>query len=735
MHQEQPEKKTTADETVPEKAGLRMMAVLFAGIGEPEASESRPRPEGVDTAREGRDLVLDTVIEEGGGIVKAAGDAVTAYFGEPRRAVDCAILIHEKTVGAKDGRPRAPVRMAVHFGPGRVDTAGLHGDVEIFADEAKRIAKPGRILISSAIREHISDLKTVEFVPIKAPRGVISSHLPIYEVVPRPDNDAGAQPSGDAVKEGDRDELVPFAHGSALVEGEKGPCFYCGSRKHHTAGCPSKRLSSGARGLEELGYLSMKEVNRLFSIYLMNGGGDLPAAPEPTGPDPQDRLFLAPWSFYELKRVFQLRFLTIIWNATEKDDWYKARESRQESFPEGGALWLARDCIISSQLDEAERFLERHDRQNPMDYRTLCGLGFVAIEKDDYASAEACLTQALDLQLTPLQRTYIHLLLYRVHCMMADTERHTEAAQGMIREALGLQPYWCPEAKFEEIIGHFRLGRNQEAISKLIGLVLSCRDYYAAALIAPELADFQDIILPEIRKLVNRAGAEAEEASRSASDAIAELRGFVPEEDEDLGQVLSMEKEMLDLLGGPKTLFTHQDATRIARRITPACGKIEQDHKERVIGVIMELEERARSLAEGTTAPAKVIRIVRPVLDRLRHLAERLVEREPVARCFEECGAISREIDVLEVTVHEIEERARFLMLCGRFFRDVASILLASAATALVLLPCTVRCLDAFQSGPPLVETSELWTIQMSILGLGGLVALTFGVVHIFTKE
>ena len=147
-------------------------------------------------------------------------------------------------------------------------------------------------------------------------------------------------------------------HGAALVAGTCAPCFYCGSGRHRTTNCPSKDLPYATTGLERLGYLSMGEINRLFSDYLNRSGEDLPVIPEPSSKGDQDLAFLAPWSFYELKRVFQLRFLDVVWNASPKVDWHKARERRGEGFPEGGMLWFARDCIRTSRLEEADDLFE-----------------------------------------------------------------------------------------------------------------------------------------------------------------------------------------------------------------------------------------------------------------------------------------------------------------------------------------------------------------------------------------
>ena len=225
-------------------------------------------------------------------------------------------------------------------------------------------------------------------------------------------------------------------------------------------------MSYGTCGLEALGHLAMDEINRLFSTYLAGAGGDLPANPEPLEGDKADSVSLAPWGFYELKRAFQLRFLNIIWSASPKEEWHRVKENKRETSAKGGLLWLARDCIRMSELDQAEDFLQRYGRQNSKDYRAACGLGFVHIEWGSYSSAVDCFTEALSQETTPVQKTYLLLLLSRIHTITGDHDKALEA----LKEALRIEPY-CLEARFEEVVRYFQLGQTSEAGSRLLRLL------------------------------------------------------------------------------------------------------------------------------------------------------------------------------------------------------------------------------------------------------------------------
>ena len=79
-------------------------------------------------------------------------------------------------------------------------------------------------------------------------------------------------------------------------------------------------------------------------------------------------------------------------------------------------------------------------------------MGFVHIEWGSYTSAADCFTEALDQETTPVQQTYLLLLLSRVYTITEDHDK----ALGALKDALRIEPY-CLEARFEEIVRYFQL--------------------------------------------------------------------------------------------------------------------------------------------------------------------------------------------------------------------------------------------------------------------------------------
>jgi len=708
-----------------QQKGRDEIAVLFAGVAVSQSLQSLGHSAGVGAINESLHTLVDIVTQWGGGIVKRTDDAILACFIDPTEAVKAAIHMQRTAAGNMDGKTSLAIRIAIHYGQGTTDNSTLHGDMAVFAAEAASIAKAGHIYLSPEARRAMSELQSVEFRRIVIEGSVLFGHSSVSDVVWHPETDCTPDPSHAAEKEqGVANASTLFLYSDALLEGENPPCFYCGSGKHRTTQCPSKQLSYGTCGLEALGHLAMDEINGLFSTYLAGAKGDLPASQEPLETDKEDPAFLAPWSFYELKRAFQLRFLNIIWSASPKEDWYRVKENKRETSAKGGLLWLARDCIRMSELDEAEDFLERYARENSKDYRTACGLGFVHIERKGYTSAVDCFTEALSQETTPVQKTYLLLLLSRIYTLTADHDRALEA----LKEALRIDPY-CLEARFEEIVRYFQLGQMSEAGSRLLKLLHFAREYYVAALISPELAEFRSSFIPEFRRLVMEAHKEAQAASEEADKAVATLKGFL-RDDEGVVEMVSMQERMHELLEKPDALLACQDAINMAKKITADCSAIEKKQKDHAVKMLLKLEERVGTLLRDGVATARLTPLVCPILERLRSLTEELERREPLDRCLAQCEALSRELEPIETVGKRLKERVELFRGWGGFFKDLTIVLLITVTTGLVLLPAAIFCVDALHPGPTAVESPELWLAQKIVFVVGGLFAVIFALGH-----
>ena len=316
---------------------------------------------------------------------------------------------------------------------------------------------------------------------------LLSGHRAFYDLVWRGDADAAGA---------GQDGPVFFAHSRALLEGDYRPCFYCGARRHPASDCPSKHLLYRTRGLAGLGRLSIGEINERFAQYLDSAEGERLSVPADADIDMVDPVYLVPLAFYELRKAFQIRFMNVIWSASPRDEWYKVREVGRETSAKGGVLWIARDCIRVSDLNEAEKLLMRYGRQNRDDYRAACGLAFIKMEREEYRDACDLFHEALEQAVSPAQKTYLHLLMSRIWELLEKRDKSLEA----LKEAIRIEPY-CLEAKFEDAARHFQLGRQTDGLNRLIKLLKLSHEFYLPALISPELAEFRPAIASELDKL------------------------------------------------------------------------------------------------------------------------------------------------------------------------------------------------------------------------------------------
>ena len=393
-------------------------------------------------------------------------------------------------------------------------------------------------------------------------------------------------------------------------------------------------------------------------------------------------------------------------------------------------LWFARDCIRTSRLDEAEDVLRRYGRMTAGDYRTSCGLAFVKIEKESYLTAVDLLHEALDQHIGNLQRTYLLLLLSRVY----EYVPNQACADDKLKDALGIEPY-CPEAMFEQIIRYFRGRREAEGTRRLVKLIHIYREYYSAARISPELAKFHDTIAPELEKLVAQARGEAEKAVEEADSEVALLKRFVGEDDTDMAQVLSSHRQMCELLDGPQTLFTYQEAVATAARLIIACKDLDRRRVLHATTMIQEIEVRLGKAVQRSGQAQKAIAVLQPILNRVFLLKEDLEARAPLAPCLLQCEEIERETDAIEGHLKQMDAYHAFLQIWTRFSKDFFLASFVTATIGFVLFPGALSLLHSFLPDSLSLDAGDTWAAQKAILLAGGLFAVIFSCFHTLAER
>ena len=274
------------------KLQIQGQAVLFVAIGASQGSRLSGHGSGPTAVVEERGLLIQTITERRGRVANTGDDAVVATFAGATEALETGIAIQRTSIGARGGGIPLDICIFIHYGEGPLTDEDLQREVSAALGETARGAKPGHVYVSADAYERAQGLSSVEFRPLGEKGNGRTGQRPFYDVIWDPV--AGVVGAGAVCKGRDKG---PFSHGATLVAGTDAPCFYCGSRKHRTTACPSKHLPYATSGLERLGYLSMDEINGLFSDYLNRSGNDLPVIPEPASAEDQSRAYLAPWSY------------------------------------------------------------------------------------------------------------------------------------------------------------------------------------------------------------------------------------------------------------------------------------------------------------------------------------------------------------------------------------------------------------------------------------------------------
>jgi len=298
-----------------------------------------------------------------------------------------------------------------------------------------------------------------------------------------------------------KDEPGMFPYGDALIQGPNIPCFYCGSKKHICKNCPSKNLPDITNALDRLGYLPLDAVNEFFLklFFLNEDDADAEKGEDEEEPDVSKKLPF--YSFYELTRTYQLRFLRAIWDVTG-EDWLAA--IKRKSKTQGGMAWLALDSLRVHDPDKAEAALKKAIENSPNNFRVYCISGFSYIEKDDFVQASNCFEKALTYTKSDVHRISIQLLIARL-CRIVNK---LDDALKIISDIISKNPY-CNDAVYMYILIKLQQQKESIAITHLVKLIQSNRKYFMHTYIDPELMPYSNLIVPELITLFKKAKEDA----------------------------------------------------------------------------------------------------------------------------------------------------------------------------------------------------------------------------------
>ncbi|MFC1821268.1 adenylate/guanylate cyclase domain-containing protein [Thermodesulfobacteriota bacterium] len=620
---------------------------------------------------------------------------------------------------------------AMSFAKGAIDflrmNLGLDGahylPVQIFIDTGSYIragqlvlddfkvnwenAKPGKIYLSSTAYGFLKNDETLSvksLPPNEQPK-------PFYLVIFK---DQQGKDSG------------LFSYQNALTQGENRPCYYCGDQEHLMTHCPSKQLPEKTEGLSKLGYYPLDEINTLFFNYVSEKNPDHSVTYYSTA-GPERRTKWAFFGFYELKNVFQLRFLRSVWNAQD-EDWTQFKQ-KQHGGDKGGLIWLGQDCIRVSNLDQAETILMDAIKKYPKDYRGYCAMGFLCVEKNDYVSAKSFFKQALDAARRKAEKIYILFLLMRLHESLDDLKR----AQQLVRKILSLDPH-CPEAQFQDIIYKFREDKKEQALYKLNKLIRSNKEYYIHALIDPELADFAKFVHLEVKKLIDEAREISKkifEDAQSEFERLEKLLGDTDQEVVDARSLLSRIKQLSEV----DSYYNCLDVIHYGNVVINKGRSCLEERKRKLSRILNALDSRAEKCRRFVTA-IQYDYLISQVSQQLKAIEARLRKNwdyvhqdmpDKFNQAFNQADDISQNLTQVEMKLKKLSAIGQLIMFGTRFFKKSLILQSANLIIAMVLFPIIAYYLNmlvpAFQ-----VTTQNIWLYQKIVIILGGLFGLMLAI-------
>jgi formylglycine-generating enzyme required for sulfatase activity/class 3 adenylate cyclase len=137
-----------------------------------------------------RDLIVPSIAEHHGRLVKTTGDGFFAVFDSPVEAVRCGIVIQQNMLGRNTSLPKEQwieYRIGVNLGDVIIDEDDIYGDGVNIASRLESIAAPGDVYISGGIYEQIKNKLVCGYQSLGDRRVKnITDPIRVYRVLPDP---------------------------------------------------------------------------------------------------------------------------------------------------------------------------------------------------------------------------------------------------------------------------------------------------------------------------------------------------------------------------------------------------------------------------------------------------------------------------------------------------------------------------------------------------------------------
>ena len=516
-------------------------------------------------------------------------------------------------------------------------------------------------------------------------------------------------------------EIEMFPYGNALVQGPYGPCYYCGSRKHMCTDCPSKNLPDITHALNRLGYLSLDAINELFLKLFLAQEVNPDAVKEDEEKSPDTSIKLPYYSFYELTRVYQLRFFRAIWNAAG-ENWLAVREDKSET--QGGLAWLAQDSLRISDLDKAESTLRKALENKPDDFRVYCILGYLCIEKGDFVHAESYFDTALFHVKTGVHKTFIQLLIARLY-ILNNKPRNASKMTGDIL----LRNPRCIDAVYMDIVIKFQQRKETLAIQQLIKLIQDNREYFMYAYMDPELMPYSGFIVPQLIILFRRAMGNAASLLPIAENEFAESKGM-----HDIHSAAEIQSLFLKVKNALalNSYFGYLDAAGCCSLVISKCRDLIKERKKALTASVHLVDIRVKKDLEFVDTYTYQ-RLTGSCRNQLQLISEKVgralaatqsISHERFDEYESVCDELSDELKHVESKLENLSYLKQCIQSFFRFAKRSLISLSIVLVTGFFIFPFFVYCLNVVLFRLDVSPISNVWFYQKLFFIGGGILGL-----------
>ncbi len=380
--------------------------------------------------------------------------------------------------------------------------------------------------------------------------------------------------------------LLMAGHLASSGAGDTG-CFYCGIRTHTAAQCPTRTYAPSRPQIwDELAALDLDTINEGFRQIEhvlvakgLNGYGELLNTPGPTATLLQAVL--------DLNGAGQLRNVPRQWLYRMRDADENENVQRDDS-----PAWDFLDKLAQTPpegLLSLEKAINESITRHSRDPRLRTVLGFLQVERGDYAHAPQSFREAASLTPSPALQAWNEYLQGRLH----EELGHYAQALEQYAQVLRLMPQWH-DLRYREIVCKVKMGFGEQVLDQIAKLVKEEPAFFNRILIDPALERGRLLILSSLYDLWDAALSRALDETGRINE-MEERLGQWFEEDHPvhikLGKHIAQLKHMSEVKNYTAFLRVVEETPPLEKELDECIQHEVDDLRERYKGYLERLQE------------------------------------------------------------------------------------------------------------------------------------------------